>query len=135
LAEDNATNQKVATLILQRQGHQVTIAGDGRQAVDLWQKGNYDLILMDVQMPDMDGFEATAQIRALEGEVRTPIIALTAHAMKGDRERCRQAQMDGYLTKPLQMNKLMELLDMVINHTSKISAPVIEGEDERTFWG
>jgi signal transduction histidine kinase/DNA-binding response OmpR family regulator len=109
LAEDNATNQKVATLILQRQGHRVTIANDGRQAVALWRQAPYDLILMDVQMPEMDGFEATAQIRALEGEMHTPIIALTAHAMKGDRERCMQAQMDGYLTKPLQTNKLVQM--------------------------
>jgi CheY-like chemotaxis protein len=135
LAEDNTTNQKVATLILQRQGHRVTIANDGFEAVALWQQEHFDLILMDVQMPGIDGFEATAQIRALEGETHTPIIALTAHAMKGDRERCMQAQMDGYLTKPLQMNKLIELLNLVVNHTKEASMPVGESEDERSFWG
>lgn len=135
LAEDNATNQKVATLLLQRQGHRVTIANNGHEAVALWQQDHFDLILMDVQMPGMDGFEATAQIRTLERETRTPIIALTAHAMKGDRERCMQAQMDGYLTKPLQLKKLTTLLKSVVDRAQEVPIPIGEGEDERTFWG
>ncbi len=104
LAEDNPVNQKVAVRMLEKQGHTVTIAGDGRAALANWQRQGFDLILMDVQMPEMDGFEATAAIR--QAEVRTgqriPIIALTAHAMAGDRERCLAAGMDGYAVKPIR---------------------------------
>jgi CheY-like chemotaxis protein len=104
LAEDNPVNQKVAVRMLEKQGHSVTIAGDGRAALANWEQTGFDLILMDVQMPEMDGFEATAAIR--QAEVRTgqriPIIALTAHAMAGDRERCLAAGMDGYAVKPIR---------------------------------
>jgi CheY-like chemotaxis protein len=91
LAEDNLVNQRLAASLLQRRGHKVTIANNGREAVAAIERTAFDVVLMDVQMPEMGGFEATAAIRALErnGEHRVPIIAMTAHAMKGDRERAR----------------------------------------------
>jgi two-component system sensor histidine kinase/response regulator len=114
LAEDNATNQKLAVRLLEKRGHSVVLAGNGREALKQFEDGAFDLILMDVQMPEMDGFEAVAAIRTLEasrgGRGRTPVIALTAHAMKGDRDRCLAAGMDGYLAKPLRPAELDEIL-------------------------
>jgi two-component system, sensor histidine kinase and response regulator len=95
----------------------VTLADDGRQAVDAFQAGRFDLVLMDVQMPEMDGFEAVAAIRALEhaqGRPHTPIVAVTAHAMVGDREKCLQAGMDAYLAKPLRRQLLFDLVDELL---------------------
>ncbi|NOX37172.1 MAG: response regulator [Calditrichaeota bacterium] len=108
LAEDNAVNQKLAVRLLQKLGCSVIVANNGNEAVQLWRNQNVDLILMDVQMPEMDGFEATAEIRRLEKSTgqHTPIIALTAHAMKGDREKCLDAGMDGYVTKPIRREEL-----------------------------
>src|SRR5262249_26015258 len=102
LAEDNPVNQRVAMRVLERRGHRVAVAGPGREALALWEREQFDLILMDVQMPDMDGIEATGAIRAREKQLGgyTPIIALTAHTMVGDRERCLGAGMDGYINKP-----------------------------------
>ncbi|MBU4176361.1 MAG: response regulator [Desulfurivibrionaceae bacterium] len=113
LAEDNLVNQKVAKGLLERDGHSVVIANNGREAVEKYGAEQFDLILMDVQMPDMDGFEATAQIRAQEqGTTRhIPIIALTAHAMKGYSEKCLAAGMDGYVSKPFTSKTLAEQLD------------------------
>jgi len=113
LAEDNLVNQKVAKGLLERDGHSVVIANNGREAVEKYGAEQFDLILMDVQMPDMDGFEATAQIRAQEqGTTRhIPIIALTAHAMKGYSEKCLAAGMDGYVSKPFTSITLAEQLD------------------------
>jgi CheY-like chemotaxis protein len=112
LAEDNAVNQKLATRLLQKMGHQVTVAANGEEAVRAYAAGRFDVILMDVQMPEMNGFEATAHIR--EHEQRTgehvPIVALTAHAMQGDRDRCLDAGMDDYLSKPLNSIALAEKL-------------------------
>jgi CheY-like chemotaxis protein len=103
LAEDNKVNQRVAARFLERLGHSVVVANDGREAVERWREQPFDLVLMDVQMPRMDGFEATAAIRAHErahgGHLR--IVAMTAHALKGDAERCLEAGMDDYLSKPL----------------------------------
>ncbi|KUI62256.1 Histidine protein kinase NIK1 [Cytospora mali] len=113
LAEDNAVNQKLAVKILEKYHHVVTVVGNGEEAVDAVTKKKFDVILMDVQMPVMGGFEATGKIREYErslGTQRTPIIALTAHAMMGDRERCIQAQMDEYLSKPLQQNHLIQTI-------------------------
>jgi signal transduction histidine kinase/ActR/RegA family two-component response regulator len=113
LAEDNAINQKIASHVLEKQGHQVTVAANGRQALATLDQAHFDVVLMDVQMPEMDGFETTAAIRARERGtgVHLPIIAMTAHAMQGDRERCIAAGMDGYISKPLEVQELIELLE------------------------
>jgi len=112
LAEDNPVNQKLATILLQKAGFSVDAVENGIQAVERVQKGQYNAVLMDVQMPELDGFEATRRIREWEGETRhIPIIAMTAHAMKGDRERCLQAGMDDYVSKPLQPQILLSILD------------------------
>jgi CheY-like chemotaxis protein len=112
LAEDNPANQKLANYILQDRGHTVEIAGDGQEAVVLSEQNRYDLILMDVQMPGMNGLEATAAIRKREdSKVRVPIIAMTAHAMKGDRDRCLAAGMDGYLSKPVNALEMIRLVE------------------------
>ncbi len=110
IAEDNKVNQIVARKILSNWGHLVTVVSNGLEAVEAWSKLPFDLILMDVQMPEMDGIRATEEIRAQEEKSgdHIPIIALTAHAMKGDRERCINAGMDGYVTKPLDRDKLAD---------------------------
>lgn len=113
LAEDNAVNQRLAVKILQKHHHTVTVANNGLEAFEAIKKKRYDVVLMDVQMPIMGGFEATARIRDYEREhqlTRSPIIALTAHAMLGDREKCIQAQMDEYLSKPLKPNQLVQTI-------------------------
>ncbi|KAJ4861047.1 histidine kinase-, DNA gyrase b-, and HSP90-like ATPase domain-containing protein [Trichoderma breve] len=113
LAEDNTVNQKLAVKILEKYHHVVTVVGNGWEAVEAVKQKKFDVILMDVQMPIMGGFEATGKIREYErgmGTHRTPIIALTAHAMMGDREKCIQAQMDEYLSKPLQQNQLIQTI-------------------------
>jgi CheY-like chemotaxis protein len=117
LAEDNRVNQMVAVRLLERRGHRVTVAANGRDAVAASQREPFDLVLMDVQMPEMDGFEATAMIRGAEaGTARhLPIFALTAHAMKGDDERCRAAGMDGYLAKPICPADLYAVVDGCAN--------------------
>ena len=109
LAEDSLANQKLAVGLLKRWGHTVTIANNGREAVALASQRKFDLILMDVQMPEMDGMEATALILERQAQTgqRVPIIAMTAHAMKGDKERCLQAGMDGYVSKPVRPNDLL----------------------------
>ncbi len=117
VAEDNPVNQRIAQQLLRKRKLSVTLADDGRQAVDAFQAGRFDLVLMDVQMPEMDGFEAVAAIRALEhaqGRPHTPIVAVTAHAMVGDREKCLQAGMDAYLAKPLRRQLLFDLVDELL---------------------
>ena len=122
LAEDNVINQKLAVHMLTRMGHSVVVAADGRKAVEAFQAERFDLVLMDVQMPEMDGFEALAVIKSLPtgGRPRVPIISLTAHAMKGDRERCLAAGFDGYLSKPIRSAELNEAIDAL---TSRPPAP------------
>jgi PAS domain S-box-containing protein len=109
LAEDNLINQLVATNVLKKQGHAITVANNGKQAFEMFVEGNFDIVLMDVQMPEMNGFDATGLIRDYEQSTqrRTPIIAMTAYAMTGDRERCLEAGMDGYISKPLQTEELL----------------------------
>ena len=116
LAEDNAVNQRLAATLLERRGHRVTIARNGREALAALDRQRFDVVLMDVQMPEMGGFEATAAIRARERGTGThmPIVAMTAHAMKGDRERCREAGMDDYLSKPLDSRRLCVVVESVV---------------------
>ncbi|MGC9971737.1 MAG: response regulator [Bryobacteraceae bacterium] len=114
VAEDNPVNQTVARRTLEKQGHTVVVADNGRRALEVFESGPFDLILMDVQMPEMDGFEAVAAIRereALTARGRIPIIAMTAHAMTGDRERCLKVGMDGYVSKPVQAKELLDAIE------------------------
>jgi len=112
LAEDNPVNQRVALHLLKKQGHSATLARNGREALAAIEREEFDLVLMDVQMPEMDGFEATAAIRQLETAAgrHIPIVAMTAHAMKGDRNRCLAAGMDDYLSKPIHSAELQEAI-------------------------
>ena len=111
LAEDNAVNQQVATAMLLKRGHHVDVASNGREAVDAVAREPYDVILMDIQMPEMDGFEATEQIRGLPQGRSLPIIALTAHALSGERERCLARGMSGYLAKPFKAHDLFAAVE------------------------
>jgi signal transduction histidine kinase/CheY-like chemotaxis protein len=111
VAEDNRVNQALARRLLEKQGHIVTIAGDGRAAIDAFRKNTFDLILMDVQMPEVDGYQATREIRRREtNDRRIPIIALTANAMSGDRELCMAAGMDGFISKPINLDELLDAI-------------------------
>ncbi len=125
LAEDNLVNQKVAVAMLQKAGHSVDVVENGLQALKKIQEKPYSLVLMDVQMPEMDGFEATRRIRKWEADKRrTPIIAMTAHTMKGDRERCLEAGMDDYISKPLDRQVLFNAIErwaQPIGVTGKLS--------------
>ena len=115
LAEDNVVNQRVAVAMLRKAGHSVALAANGKEALRLFEKERFDAILMDVQMPEMDGCEATAAIRSSEtraGRGHTPVIAMTAHAMSGDRERCIEAGMDDYISKPINAKTVLEVLNL-----------------------
>ncbi len=116
LAEDNPVNQRLATRLLEKRGHRVAVAANGREALEALDKESFDLVFMDLQMPEVDGFEATAALREKEkgSGVHQPVIALTAHAMKGDRERCLAAGMDGYLSKPIKPQELDEILESYV---------------------
>jgi signal transduction histidine kinase/CheY-like chemotaxis protein len=123
LAEDNVVNQVLATRLLEKAGHQVCLVPNGREAIQLWGAQPFDLVLMDVQMPEMDGLQATEEIRRREfseGRSHTPVLAMTAHAMHGDRERCLNAGMDGYLTKPLRQ---ADLLSALRSFSAAVSGP------------
>jgi CheY-like chemotaxis protein len=113
VAEDNLVNQRVVEGLLAGRGHKVTVVNNGREAVRALTRDAFDIVLMDLQMPEMGGFEATAEIRALERATggHVPIIALTAHAMNGDRERCLAAGMNGYLSKPIDRLRLFEIVE------------------------
>jgi CheY-like chemotaxis protein len=115
LAEDNPINQKLAFRMLTKMGHTVDIVQNGYEAVQAYSQASYDMILMDVQMPEMDGMEATGRIRSKEAGTgrHIPIIAMTAHAMKGDREKCIDAGMDGYVSKPVRSAELVRELNRV----------------------
>ncbi|HVF17792.1 MAG TPA: ATP-binding protein [Steroidobacteraceae bacterium] len=125
VAEDNAVNEKVVLRVLQKLGYFADAVRDGRAAVNAWASGSYDLILMDCQMPELDGYEATREIRRREGQgKRIPIVALTAHAMKDDDMRCRDAGMDDYLTKPLDRSLLERCLARHVIGRPDVSAKV-----------
>ena len=113
LAEDNTVNQRLASRLLEKRGHRVTVASNGQEALNLLERTPYDLVLMDVQMPLLDGLEATKLIRQREKATgaHQPVVALTAHAVKGDEERCREAGMDGYLAKPIRPQELDAVLE------------------------
>ncbi len=119
VVEDNPVNQRVALRLVEKQGHTAGMAATGREALAALTKERFDLLLMDVQMPDMDGFEATRRIRANERTTggHLPIIAMTAHAMQGDRERCMAAGMDGYVPKPVSMKELYGAIEDVLTAT------------------
>jgi two-component system sensor histidine kinase/response regulator len=124
LAEDNIVNQTLACRLLEKRGHDVTVAGNGKQALAVFEKQTFDAILMDVQMPEMDGFETTAAIREKEKSTgrHIPIIATTAHAMKGDKERCLASGMDGYLSKPIRGKDLFDIIEAFFATSSDHSA-------------
>ena len=128
LAEDNQVNQLLATRIFKKLGHHVTVVSNGREAVSAVQAGQFDLVAMDVQMPEMDGLNATAAIRACEKAAGThvPIMAMTAHAMKGDRERCLAAGMDGYTSKPIRIGELEHAITRVVSLSKSAEPPVPE---------
>ena len=125
LAEDNEINRELATRLLTKRGHSVQVAANGQIALDMIEADHFDAILMDVQMPEMDGFEATAAIRSKEKitGAHIPIIAMTAHAMKGDRERCLESGMDAYISKPINAEELMEVLESFSDPTVPVVAP------------
>jgi two-component system, sensor histidine kinase and response regulator len=132
LAEDNTVNQRLAVRLLEKRGHHVVVAGNGSEALAAMDKQDFDLVFMDVQMPEMDGLEATAVIRGKEKITgkHQPIIALTAHAMKGDREKCISGGMDGYLTKPIRPQELDDVLEDFM--TRRIAAtPAAEMAEQR----
>jgi CheY-like chemotaxis protein/HPt (histidine-containing phosphotransfer) domain-containing protein len=124
LAEDNVVNQRVVTTMLEKRGHAVTIAGDGCKALEHWRRMPFDLVLMDVQMPELDGFEAVAAIRQAERETgrHTPVVALTAHAMKGDKERCLEGGFDDYLSKPVRAEHLFALMEDLLTRQDRPDA-------------
>jgi CheY-like chemotaxis protein len=127
LAEDNPANQKLVAYALKERGHCVEIAANGLEAVELSSRGGYDVILMDVQMPEMNGLDAARVVRAREnGNQHVPIIALTAHAMRGDRERCLAAGMDAYLSKPIASREMIGLVESLAGKAGSPSVPAIE---------
>ncbi len=133
LAEDNPVNQQVATAMLLKRGHQVDVVSNGREAVDAVARVRYDVVLMDIQMPEMDGFEATAKIRALPQGRTLPIIALTAHALSGERERCLERGMSGYLAKPFKAHDLFAVVEGRGAHAADTSAAPSPAVDLAAF--
>lgn len=130
IAEDNAVNQRLTVRLLEKRGHRVTVASNGQEALDALSRNSFDLVFMDVQMPEMDGLTATSILRERErgGDTHVTVIALTAHAMKGDQDRCLTAGMDGYLTKPIRPQELDEILSHQLNarRSGSHAAPVPE---------
>ncbi len=120
LAEDNAVNRRLTIALLQKRGHHIAAAENGQQALDALERENFDLVLMDVQMPVLDGLDAIRAIRAKEQSSGShlPIIALTAHAMKGDRERCLASGADDYVTKPIRTPDLLAAIDRATNNNA-----------------
>jgi signal transduction histidine kinase/DNA-binding response OmpR family regulator/HPt (histidine-containing phosphotransfer) domain-containing protein len=129
LAEDNAVNQTLAVILLEKEGHQVVVAGNGQEALTALEGQPFDLVLMDVQMPELDGLAATSALRRKEQTTgaHVPVIAMTAHAMKGDRERCLEAGMDGYVTKPIQPEELWLVIGQVVPAAGAVPAAPARG--------
>jgi len=132
VAEDNVNNQQIALGLLAKQGHSVVVVGDGQEAVEALDRESFDLVLMDIQMPRMDGFEATERIRSRERSTRTrtPIIAMTAHAMTVDRDKCLAAGMDAYVSKPIRRAELAQTIASVVTKSkSAMAAAAGAGSD------
>ncbi|MFZ5832227.1 MAG: response regulator, partial [Planctomycetota bacterium] len=125
LVEDSLVNQKLVVALLDEQGHQVTVANNGLEALTILESARFDLILMDVQMPEMDGLEATRAIRAMERQRggHVPIVAMTAHALQGDRERCLEAGMDAYISKPLHAAQFFETVQTLVKTSGQTNGP------------
>ena len=121
LAEDNLVNQKLVVLLLEKAGHSISVASDGLEVLNVLESQPFDVIIMDVQMPNMDGLKATELIRARENTTGShiPIVAITAHAMQEDREHCLAAGMDGYVTKPIMVEELFAELERLIPSTPR----------------
>jgi two-component system sensor histidine kinase/response regulator len=128
LAEDSAVNQRLAIALLEKWGHDVTVAGTGKAAVEMWKEGGFDVILMDIQMPEMDGHDATRAIRDFEADTdqHIPIIAMTAHALKGDEEKCLAVGMDSYISKPIRAPLLYDKLADICDSAAANGTPPIE---------
>src|SRR6185436_2350481 len=125
IVEDNLVNQRLAVRLVEKQGHAATAAANGREALEALANGVFDLVLMDIQMPEMDGFEATRAIRRKEiatGE-HLPVIAMTAHAAPGDRERCLQAGMDADVSKPIRVKELFAAIESVAGPVTSPAGP------------
>jgi len=118
LAEDNPVNQKVALLMLKKLGYRADVAANGHEVLQALKRQKYDAVLMDVQMPEMDGLEAAKVIKEMDPERRPKILAMTAYALEGDRERCLGAGMDGYISKPVQMKELKMALESLKNSST-----------------
>jgi CheY-like chemotaxis protein len=130
LAEDNPVNQLLAVRLLRKHGHEVTVAANGKEALEMLEKQTFDLLLMDIQMPEMDGLQATATIRARERQTggHLPIVAMTAHTMSGDQEHCLAAGMDAYISKPIRVDQLLE----IVTSLAQSGVPAVWPVESRT---
>jgi CheY-like chemotaxis protein len=134
VAEDNAVNQKLVETLLERRGHRVSIVDTGRSAVETALRAHPDVLLMDLQMPELGGLDATREIRAREGDgPRLPIVALTAHAMAGDRERCLDAGMDDYLSKPIDAAQLIATVERAAGSPTAVARAEAAPDADRIF--
>ncbi len=138
LVEDSLVNQKLAVALLEGQGHKITVVNNGREAIAALQAEKFDMVLMDVQMPEMDGLEATEKIRAMEQHTGThiPIVAMTAHSLMGDRERCLAAGMDGYIAKPIHVAELFNVIDGLFAVSAELAEQTVSemAEEKNVNW-
>jgi two-component system sensor histidine kinase/response regulator len=137
LAEDNLVNQKVASRLLEKRGFEVTVAGDGQEALNELEKESFDVVLMDIEMPNMGGFEATAAIREREKSTlgHVPIIAMTAHALKGDEERCIAAGMDAYVSKPIRTTELFSTIERLLGKSTETASNPLDTQKKLAYLG
>jgi CheY-like chemotaxis protein len=135
LAEDSLVNQKLAVALLEGQGHKVKLVNNGQEAIAALQTEKFDMVLMDLQMPEMDGLEATRRIRVSEQYtgIHIPIVAMTAHALKGDRERCLEAGMDAYVAKPIRADELFDTIEALFAATGEAAMPPPTPQPERAI--
>ena len=130
VADDVEINREMVRIILEKQGHRVTLAGNGRDAVDLYREGRFDIIFMDMQMPVLDGYQATGEIRELERQSgrQTPVVAMTAYALQGDRDKCLESGADAYLSKPARPAEILAMLDLLVPEADPGSAGILPAE-------